>query len=124
MQRSALIRTTLLATGVVAALGVGAPRVEAGYVQTNLVSDLPGLAIITDSSLVNPWGISWGLAPPNPGTPFWVSDQKKNVTTLYNVNSAGVSKVREISIPTSGGGPGQGPTGQVSNIGGSNFVIS
>ena len=28
----------------------------AGYIQTNLVSDIPGLATITDSSLVNPWG--------------------------------------------------------------------
>jgi len=26
------------------------------FVQTNLVSDIAGLATITDSSLVNPWG--------------------------------------------------------------------
>ena len=28
----------------------------APFVQTDLVSDIPGLATITDSSLVNPWG--------------------------------------------------------------------
>src|SRR5262249_47240700 len=30
----------------------------AGYLQTNLVSDIPGLATITDPLLVNPWGMS------------------------------------------------------------------
>ncbi len=28
------------------------------YRQTNLVSDIPGLARFTDSNLVNPWGLS------------------------------------------------------------------
>ena len=28
------------------------------YFQSNLVSDIPGLAVITDPNLVNPWGIS------------------------------------------------------------------
>ena len=27
-----------------------------GFAQTNLVSDIPGLALNTDSSLKNPWG--------------------------------------------------------------------
>jgi uncharacterized protein (TIGR03118 family) len=29
-----------------------------GFVQTNLISDVPGLAQVTDPSLVNPWGIA------------------------------------------------------------------
>jgi hypothetical protein len=29
------------------------------YVQTNLVSDIPGLATVTDPHLVNPWGVSF-----------------------------------------------------------------
>jgi hypothetical protein len=34
------------------------------YVQTNLVSDIPGLAIVTDPELVNPWGVSHsGMSP-------------------------------------------------------------
>src|SRR5438270_7670850 len=31
---------------------------DAGFVQTNLVSDVPGLAAHTDSAVVNPWGFS------------------------------------------------------------------
>src|SRR5262249_34566307 len=42
---------------------------SANVVQTNLVSDLPGVAQFQDPNLVNPWGIS------ESGTsPFWLSD--------------------------------------------------
>jgi uncharacterized protein (TIGR03118 family) len=121
MQPSALFRTTLLVAGVAAALGSGIQPVKAGYLQSNLVSDIPGLAVILDPALKNPWGISHSST-----SPFWVSDQGTNLTTLYIVNSSGVSKsptLPQVSIPTTGSGP-QGPTGQVSNVGGSNFVIS
>ena len=37
--------------------------------QTNLVSDLPGAAAVTDPNLVNAWGIS-----ESSGSPFWISD--------------------------------------------------
>lgn len=121
MQRSDLFGTMFSAACVVAALGTGIQPAKAGYIQTNLVSDIPGLAIITDPVLKNSWGISHG-----PTTPFWVSDQGTNLTTLYVVNSGGVSKsstLPQVSIPITGSGP-QGPTGQVSNIGGSNFVVN
>src|SRR5215218_109893 len=49
------------------------------YQQTNLVSDVPGLAATLDPQLVNPWGISFG-----PTSPFWISDAGTGVTTLYN----------------------------------------
>jgi uncharacterized protein (TIGR03118 family) len=89
------------------------------YIQTNLVSDIPGLATIFDASLKNPWGISHG-----PTTPFWVSDQAANVSTLYAVTPAGVTKnALTVTIPMTGGGP-QGPTGQVSNVGGSSFPVN
>lgn len=121
MQRAVLLRGTLLAACLVGALGCGIHPAEAAYIQTNLVSDIPGLAVITDPALKNSWGISSG-----PATPFWVSDQGTNLTTLYVVNSGGVSKnaaLPQVAIPTTASGP-QGPTGQVSNIGGSNFVVS
>src|SRR5262245_59560001 len=38
------------------------------YVQTNLVSDLPGVAMLRDTNLVNAWGVSF-----TPTSPFWVS---------------------------------------------------
>ncbi len=91
----------------------------APFVQTNLVSDIPGLATITDSSLVNPWGVSRTAT-----SPFWISDQGTNLTNLWSVTGpTTVVKVTavnpptgNIAIPTLGGGPAQGPTGQVSNV--------
>ncbi|PYL82326.1 MAG: TIGR03118 family protein, partial [Verrucomicrobia bacterium] len=40
------------------------------YSQTNLRSDLPGVATFTDPNLVNPWG----MAPNSSGTVIWVND--------------------------------------------------
>ena len=90
----------------------------APFVQTDLVSDIPGLATITDSSLVNPWGVSRTTT-----SPFWISDQGTNLTNLWSViGPTTVTKVTavnpptgNIAIPTFGAGPAQGPTGQVSN---------
>jgi uncharacterized protein (TIGR03118 family) len=89
------------------------------FVQTNLVSDISGLATVTDSSLKNPWGVSH-LAT----SPFWVSNQGTNTSTLYAVtNQTMVSKVGlTVNIPTTAAGP-QGPTGQVSNSNPSSFVL-
>jgi uncharacterized protein (TIGR03118 family) len=92
------------------------------YVQTNLVSDISGLgAEVTDSSLVNPWGVSFF-----DGSPFWVSDQHTNVATLYAVTGATgttASKVGlTVDIPTTASGP-EGPTGQVSNTNAHSFIL-
>jgi hypothetical protein len=72
MNKSA--RFSLMTTAiVVGTLYAGTWRAEADYVQTNLVSDIPGLATILDTSLVNPWGISHSAT-----SPFWVSNQGTN----------------------------------------------
>jgi uncharacterized protein (TIGR03118 family) len=63
--------------------------------QTNLVSDLPGVAAHLDPNLVNPWGIS-----ESSGSPFWISDNNAGVSTLYN--STGVPQSLVVSIPTPG----------------------
>jgi uncharacterized protein (TIGR03118 family) len=119
---------TLVLTAISAgALCAGAMRAEAAtYLQTDLVSDISGLATITDPSLVNPWGVSH-----LPGSPFWVSDQGTNVTTLYSVTgSTTVSKADInppsgfVGIPTTASGPPQGPTGQVSNSNTSAFDVN
>jgi uncharacterized protein (TIGR03118 family) len=90
----------------------------ADYIQTNLVSNIPGLAILLDPNLKNPWGMSH-----SPTSPFWISDQGANLSTLYAVSAAGVSKTPlEVSIPTTASGP-QGPTGQVFN-GSSSFLVN
>src|SRR3954471_7261809 len=48
------------------------------YAQTNLVSNIPGLAAFTDPNLVNPWGIAASAT-----SPFWISDNGTGVSTLY-----------------------------------------
>jgi uncharacterized protein (TIGR03118 family) len=97
---------------------LGSVTARADYVQTNLVSDIPGFASITDSSLNNPWGISHSAT-----SPFWISDQGTNVSTLYTVAGGTVSKnALTVSIPTTPSGP-QGPTGQVNNNIASSFVV-
>jgi uncharacterized protein (TIGR03118 family) len=86
------------------------PPASAGYIQTDLVSNIPGLAVLTDPLLKNPWGLSH-----TPASPIWVSDQGANFSTLYNINASGITKnAREVAIPTTASGP-QGPTGQVNN---------
>ncbi len=107
--------TAAIALGAVCA---GAGLAEAAtYLQTNLVSDIPGLATLTDPNLTNTWGVSH-----LPGSPFWISNQGTSTSSLYTVTgSTGVSKPNffpgnTVDIPTSGVGP-QGPTGQVANSG-------
>src|SRR5215472_15631350 len=101
--------------GLLAALVlvVSSPAVGQSYKQTNLVSDLPGVANITDPNLVNPWGIAFG-----PTSPFWISDNNAGVSTLYN--GAGTpfppGSPLVVMIPPPGGGTGAGtPTGVIFN---------
>lgn len=81
---------------------------EGGYQQTNLISDLPGLAQQTDPNLVNPWGIVAG-----PTTPFWISDNNAGVSTLYTGQGQPVPLV--VSIPAAPGNSAGTPTGVVFN---------
>ncbi|MBV9365321.1 MAG: TIGR03118 family protein [Solirubrobacterales bacterium] len=85
--------------------------------QTNLVSDLPGVAAMTDGNLVNAWGIS-----ESPTSPFWISDNGAGVSTLYQVPGAGSTPVSisplVVSIPTPVSLTGGTPTGTVFNLGG------
>jgi uncharacterized protein (TIGR03118 family) len=97
---------------ILGALGANSGAQATPYTQTNLVSNVPGLAVITDSTLINPWGLSHSA-----GSPIWVSEQGTNAATLYAVTANGsVSKnALTVSIPTTAAGPPQGPTGQVNN---------
>ena len=114
----------LVLSAAVGALCAGALRAEeAKLVQTNLVSDIPGLATITDAELVNPWGVSH-----SPTSPFWVSNQGKNTATLYavtdetNVTKVPINGTGIVNIPKTAAGP-QGPTGQVNNANTSSFLV-
>ena len=64
-------------------LGATGSAVKAeSFLVTNLVTNdqSANAAKITDPSLVNAWGISFG-----PTSPFWVSDNGTGVSTLYQV---------------------------------------
>ena len=90
-----------------------APNNFNSFGQTNLVSDLSGVARFMDSDLVNPWGIAF-----SPTSPIWVSDNHTGLATIYT--GAGVKQQGlVVTIPAPGGGVGA-PTGQIFN-GGSGF---
>jgi uncharacterized protein (TIGR03118 family) len=92
------------------ALCAGAGTAQAQFKQNNLISNIPGLAATTDSSLVNPWGVSFAG-----GSPIWISNQGTNTSILPSVvGSTGVSENFTVNIPTTAG-PAVGPTGQVAN---------
>jgi len=79
------------------------------FFQTNLASDVPGMAANLDPNLKNPWGMSFSAT-----SPFWVSNQGSNNSTLYN--GAGAAQALVVSTPP-------GPTGQVfANVAG-NFLL-
>lgn len=117
---------------VAASLGVGlalaSGQAQAFYAQTNLVSDLPGVAQFTDPDLVNPWGMSSSAT-----SPIWVSDNGPGLSTLYN--GAGVKQGLVVTIPPPPGSPvgtTATPTGQVNNnttvlspaFGGAHFIFA
>src|SRR5262249_16557307 len=117
------MRTLCSRPFAVASLAIGALTLSAlqtqghDFTQTNLVSNIDGLATITDPQLVNPWGVSHSDT-----SPFWVSNQRQNTTTLYMVTGeTTVTKVNInpptgfVAIPTTESGGPQGPTGQVNN---------
>jgi uncharacterized protein (TIGR03118 family) len=86
------------------------------YRQTNFVSDWPGIGLIQDPLLINPWGISMRNT-----SPFWVANAGSNTSTLYRGDVGGSPLVKNpglsgITIP------GFLPTGTVGNTT-SSFVI-
>ena len=84
---------------------------EGDYRQTNLVSNLPDVALLQDPDLTNAWGISFAAT-----SPFWVSDNGSGLATLYSVtyDSNGVVQVTKAALVVTI--PGEGvPTGQLFN---------
>jgi uncharacterized protein (TIGR03118 family) len=108
-------------------LFTASPASAALITQTNLVSNVPGLAILTDADLVNPWGFSHSAT-----SAFWLSNQGTNTATLYAVTGPtglNVAKVNinapagNVQIPTIPGGP-NGPTGQVFSGPAGSFAVN
>src|SRR4029077_21289103 len=85
------------------------PVPGAAYRQTNLVSDVRGLAPTTDPNLQNPWGISQ-----TPDGQFRVADNHAGLATIYDANGHVVGS--PITIPTAQGvAPPAAPNGNIFN---------
>ena len=87
------------------------------YVQTNLVSNQPGVAPVTDPNLVNPWGLSRSSTGD-----WWVTDNGSGLSTLYD----GTGKITPLVVTIPSGDPnvpGGTPTGTIFN-GGTGFQLA
>ncbi|HEY5204253.1 MAG TPA: TIGR03118 family protein [Roseiarcus sp.] len=128
MTRSSSFQAVILTTVALGALCAGAGQAQAQFKQTNLASDVPGLATLTDSNLVNTWGVS---AMPG-ASPFWISNQGTGTSSLFSVTgSTGIAAPNAfpapatnfvaVPPPVTAGFPG--PTGQVANVPKTSFGI-
>lgn len=87
------------------------------YQQTNLVSNTNQQGVITvDPNLINPWGIARSSTGP-----WWVSDEGKGVSTIYNGSGQHAPPVL-VTIPSAGQAAAGSPTGIVFN-GSSDFDV-
>src|ERR1700739_2288272 len=115
MQRS--FGRTLAVACVVGLVAFAAqPSAYAQYKVTTLATNQGAHG---DPDLINAWGIAHG-AP----TPFWISDNMTDVSTLYT--AAGVKLGLRVEIPRAPGAPAgalHGPSGVVFN-GSSDFVVA
>ena len=92
-----------------------------GFLETDLVSDLPDRAKTLDPFLVNAWGLATA-----PTSPFWVANNGTGTSTLYSGQGVpqppGTNPPHQpliVSIPIPGNPTGRDgtPTGAVFNIG-------
>jgi uncharacterized protein (TIGR03118 family) len=110
------MKRVALLVAALAVLAGTAYAAASSYTQTNLVSDQSGVAAHVDSDLVNAWGLT-----AQPGSPWWVSDNGTDVSTLYRADGTKVllgvgGTVPHVNVPNA-------PTGDVANPG-TNFVVT
>ena len=90
------------------------------FKQTDLVSNVSGVAHTTDSQLVNPWGVSF-----LPGQEFWIADNNSGFSTLYD-GQGNKDQALIVTIPGASHNPNGNcspgcPTGNVANANSSFF---
>src|ERR1700686_4617860 len=110
----------LFALLVTLAIPSGMWAQQAGYSQTNLVSNTAGVANTTDTQLLNPWGISIF-----PGQDFWIANNNGGTSTLYDAQG-NKDTALVVTIPGAAHNPNGNcspgcPTGNVSNGNGAYF---
>jgi uncharacterized protein (TIGR03118 family) len=118
MRARVLSRLLLGAAVVLVPIAIAAPASASAsaqppgareYVVHDLVSNVAGVADHTDPNLVNAWGLTAG-----PTTPWWVSDNGSDLSTLYN--AAGTPLPLVVSVPGA-------PTGTVFNGTPGSFLV-
>jgi uncharacterized protein (TIGR03118 family) len=110
-RRSAAVVAVLAVTLAFGIAGAGAAGSLVAYNVYPLVSD--GAAVsapLADSALVNGWGLSATAT-----SPWWVSNNKTNSSTLYN--GVGSKSALVVTVPG-------GPTGTVANTSTTDFPVS
>jgi uncharacterized protein (TIGR03118 family) len=104
----AVVQAAMLALGVA---GAGSSGSLVAYNVYPLVSDSSAVqAPLTDSPLVNGWGLTASAA-----SPWWTSNNKTNTSTLYS----GVGSKTALTVTVPGG-----PTGTVANSSTTDFAVS
>lgn len=64
------------------------------YTQTNLVTNVSGMAPLVDANLQNPWGLV-----ASPTSPWWVSNNNSGTSTLYSIDAMGAAHLVPINPP-------------------------
>jgi uncharacterized protein (TIGR03118 family) len=109
------MRKLFLGAAAIAAVFLAAGSASGGiaddvFTVHPLIGDAAGSAPAADATLVNGWGLSAG-----PTTPWWVSDNGTNASTLYN--GSGAKQALTVAVPGA-------PTGTVFNGSATDFVVS
>jgi uncharacterized protein (TIGR03118 family) len=85
------------------------------YVQTNIISDMPGTASVTDPTMINPWGVSVGPA-------IWIDAAGSGLVKVDT--AAGAIVLPNVTIPAALETSAHGsPSGTVYNSAGTGFNL-
>jgi len=106
---SRLLGAAVLLAALLLAAPASARPTQGKYQVHNLVSNVAGIADNVDPNLVNAWGLAAG-----PTSPWWVSDNGTDRSTLYN--PAGTPLPLVVSVPGA-------PTGTVFNGTPGSFLV-
>jgi len=89
-------------------LGMSVSLFASSFYQTNLVSDISGMAPVTDSHLMDSWGMAFSAT-----SPIWVADRASGFSTVYNgITGAPAPTGSPLVVAVPPGAP-IGPTGVV-----------
>src|SRR6267378_2663916 len=97
------------------------------YKQTNLVSNITGMAPTIDPNLKNPWGLTRSsTTPTRPGSPWWIGNNNSGTSTLYNGQDNTIPSL-VVTVPPPKGAPAgtqSAPTGVVFNGSPTDFLLA